>query len=561
MGVGRRLAAVAAAWLLASGAAAAAQESPPRAQIAYSHAGRLFVIAADGSDRRELLHRPGATAAEPAWAPDGQRLAFTRLVPIGRYDYRSEVWVADANGGDARRVLGSRTASYGAPAWSPDGRRLVLARYTSQHGRYESALIVVDLASGRRQILLHVAWRAVPDVLGDPAWSPDGRQIAYARTGLDRNAFFRPSLWAMRSDGTRRRRLAAGGSAPAWSPDSLRLAFVSIRDRNGSHREGSDEEGYNGELYVMNRDGTGQTRLTDDEGDEVGPDWSPDGNRIVFASDRNDPGGDVGENLELYSIAPDGGCLTWLTNGTPSSDQPDWRPELESADPGGCGAVDRPPRVEIPTGAAGRARGYRPYWLGPVFGAQLLSDFQADETSTYFAYDDCADYDGHGCPGGLDLDVRWICWNEAEGPVERELLGALGLFRFNGALVADWGSDGGVVLYTGTSVVQVRDARADSDDRLAPAFPAVQTTVEALRPYGADSPAPLPDPVLPQPLKRHLERTTRLYARLHSIGAVAHRLHVTHFRVRERLRIAQALGPLARLRTIRCPKRIAGAYG
>ena len=71
------------------------------------------------------------------------------------------------------------------------------------------------------------------------------------------------------------------------------------------------------------RDGKQLQRLTRNPGDDATPAWSPDGSRIVFSSDRNLPGADA---QEVYSVAPDGSCLTWLTNGSPSSAIPAWRP-------------------------------------------------------------------------------------------------------------------------------------------------------------------------------------------------------------------------------------------
>lgn len=61
---------------------------------------------------------------------------------------------------------------------------------------------------------------------------------------------------------------------PAWSPDGRRLAFTSTRDGNA-------------EIYVMNADGSGQTRLTVNDGLDAGAAWSPDGRRLAFTSDRD----------------------------------------------------------------------------------------------------------------------------------------------------------------------------------------------------------------------------------------------------------------------------------
>ncbi len=94
--------------------------------------------------------------------------------------------------------------------------------------------------------------------------------------------------------------------AAATDPGSGRIAFVSTRDGN-SH------------IYLMNPDGSGLTRLTDDPGSDLFPAWSPDGSRIAFASDRSG-------NTEIYVMNADGTGVTRLTT-TPNSSwssQPAW---------------------------------------------------------------------------------------------------------------------------------------------------------------------------------------------------------------------------------------------
>ncbi|NIV59296.1 MAG: hypothetical protein GWN48_28980, partial [Actinobacteria bacterium] len=88
---------------------------------------------------------------------------------------------------------------------------------------------------------------------------------------------------------------AGSDTGPVWSPDGTRIAFTSFRDGDG-------------EIYVMNADGTGLTRLTNDPATDQDPVWSPDGSQIAFVSDRDG-------NDEIYVMnADDGGGLIRLTN-------------------------------------------------------------------------------------------------------------------------------------------------------------------------------------------------------------------------------------------------------
>ena len=95
------------------------------------------------------------------------------------------------------------------------------------------------------------------------------------------------------------------GRQPAWSTDGSKIAFV--RDRDGQ-----------GEIYVMNADGSERRRLTYNEYDDVEPDWSPDGSKIVFSSNRNG-------SYDIYVMDADGSNQTRLTYGDGNERAPAWR--------------------------------------------------------------------------------------------------------------------------------------------------------------------------------------------------------------------------------------------
>jgi len=118
-------------------------------------------------------------------------------------------------------------------------------------------------------------------------------------------------IYTMNTDGTGQTRLtnnAASDFDPSWSPDGTKIAFPS--DRNG-----------NLEIYTMNADGTGQTRLTNNPAFDSEPSWSPDGTKITFRSGRDDGTG------EIYTMNADGTGVTRLTNDPAVDTEPSWSPD------------------------------------------------------------------------------------------------------------------------------------------------------------------------------------------------------------------------------------------
>jgi len=171
----------------------------------------------------------------------------------------------------------------------------------------------------------------------DAAWSADGRRIAFM-SERDGNA----EIYVMNADGSGQTRLTndPGFDAdPTFSPDG-RIAFNSTRD------------GGNPEIYVMNGDGTGQTRLTFDPAADRQADWSPDGNRIAFESNRSG-------NFDLFAMNSAGGGLTQLTFDPETDAEASWHPDstrlaYTSGTEGAVGVFTlvpgTPGRTSLPTG-------------------------------------------------------------------------------------------------------------------------------------------------------------------------------------------------------------------
>jgi len=199
----------------------------------------LYVIGADGKGRRLLA----ANAGQAAWSPDGSRLAI-----LGFSDGDPEIYLVSADGSTKTRLTRSRGEDVD-PSWSADGRRIVFV--SSRSGRSQIYVMNAD-GSGRRRL---VSDRWADE---DPAWSPDGTRIAftsYRNKDPHTLGIGNAEIVVASADGTNVRNLTASRyweGQPAWSPDGRQIAYATRRDfgRNGGLR-----------LAIMNADGSGRRLL------------------------------------------------------------------------------------------------------------------------------------------------------------------------------------------------------------------------------------------------------------------------------------------------------------
>jgi TolB protein len=171
-----------------------------------------------------------------------------------------------------------------------------------------------------------------------PTWSPDGSKIAFARGNN-----IVPDVWVMNSDATGLTRLTfseLGASDPAWSPDGKQLVYTEVVLRPGCLPFCRTE------IFVMDADGTDRRRLTDNDVHDVEPAWSPDGSHIVFSRQIECPALSPCP-FDLVRIAPDGtGERTLLANGHVNRD-PDWSPDGTRIAFASSGAILHPNHFNI----------------------------------------------------------------------------------------------------------------------------------------------------------------------------------------------------------------------
>jgi Tol biopolymer transport system component len=253
----------------------------------------IHTINVDGSGGKRLTDSPGLDAF-PAWSPDGERIVFASS-RVGNW----ELYVMDADGAQQRRLTNT-PEDESSPAWSPDGEKIA---YVTDVFYGNETIHVMNADGSSRKRLAEGNW---------PSWSPDGERIVY--TVYSANEEGRLVVMNAAGSGQRdlgtsvlQRLLALGGAdeEPAWSPDGEKIAFASEDD---------------GDIYSINVDGLGRTRLTDIPGyDHWPPTWSPDGTRIAFTSEGT-------KGSEIYAMNEDGSGLTKLTDNPAEDSFPAWRP-------------------------------------------------------------------------------------------------------------------------------------------------------------------------------------------------------------------------------------------
>jgi Tol biopolymer transport system component len=339
-----------------------------------------LVVRQDPRQPWQLLSPPELSALQIL----DSKIVFTSnrdQVPEPKTFEPTEMYVMNGNGSDQRRL--TRTDwNEGASDWSPNGTRIAF------HGNRlcgapwsgpckKSGVFLMNAFDPAEQILLtNLGQEEVGAELGAhfPAWSPNGQRIAFSSWGNADGSGVKPpqtrDIFVINVDGTGLTNLTQNIKAegrqgttdvladdfrPDWSPDGRKIAFTTNRDGNQ-------------EIYLMNADGSAATRLTNNTASDRGPKWSPDGTRIAFESNRDG-------NWEIYVVsATDGSGPINLTNYAADDANPAWSPD------GGMVAFSR---MRLAKGAA--APHFQVFTMKSdgTLQTQLTFPSHPEETNTY----------------------------------------------------------------------------------------------------------------------------------------------------------------------------------
>jgi Tol biopolymer transport system component len=317
-----------------------------------SHA--IYTVAVDGTDERVLVDEPGY---DPAWSPDGARLAFWKDVDSATAfsTEEFELFVVEVDGTGLRRLTSNSVSDTG-PSWSPDGSRIAFVRGGSE-------IRIVHADGGDEGLVTREALSV--------AWSPDGRWL-----GLTRGD---GSIELVRPDGSDRRRIARSryygdkfgfGEPVEWTHDG-RIAFV------GAHV-----------LATMKADGTQRRRVSRSYTGGHQPAWAPNGNWVAYKSWTPD-------GLELLSA--DGSRRRVLTDsvGPVHDHDPDWQPVCTRRGGAAADTVTGTTRDELLCGLGGGDRIDGGRGLDRIFGGAGNDRIVARDGA----------FDVVGCGAGADTVV------------------------------------------------------------------------------------------------------------------------------------------------------------
>ncbi|MCB0830080.1 MAG: PD40 domain-containing protein [Solirubrobacterales bacterium] len=562
------------------GAAAAGTPEEDPAEIVFENGGRIVSIKADGSGRTVLTRKNawvgqpwGINDIGPLVSPDGNSILFNRYNDGFNEGIPTGLMLMNRDGSGIHPAYEPPDgAELFSGNWSSDGERIYLIEYSEEStptgGIGTTTLFSVKTDGTDRKVITKAVFEydEEDDKVTGQKWIPvdvastqDGSRLLITTYNFFTDKPTRLE-WVNPDTGTRSI-FEDSAASPSFSPDGTEVAFSSDRD------------GINVTCYEGNCSGDAQIFIKEVSsgvvrrllpGSPVGasgePDWSSDGNRIAFTSTRSPGISDVG--AEIWTVAPDGSCLTRLTNGAPDSDSPQWVPGGSAA---ACFDLAPAPLGEVTVSRHVSELKLPPLWAGRSLGGQLMNDSFQYGASLGTYYSDCGRTDGD-CMPPVAIDSEPVCGRSLNGDLMTGRY--LGMERRRGGLLIRNTSRRGLTsssFYSGGLETEFWILARQKG--MTVGFGYHRRMVDRLRPAGQVEPVAgnLGGIVLPWTAVRKSRIMLRVYRKTHSLKQAAERSRVFNERgfigigynargARAWLKFGRDLRRLGKVKSVKCKR-------
>jgi len=251
----------------------------------------ILIVNSDGTNQR-LLTTVEFLRSAPSISKDGSKIIFTQNV-----NGSENIYVINTDGTNLTPVTNYQSKTLTSPNWSFDGSKITFA---SNIDNANTSLDIYTMNANGTGVT-----RLTNNSLEDsaPFWSPDGSKIVY--THIEGNL---SGLYVMNANGSGVTRITNGFDRnPEWSPNCAKIVFDRV---DGFER-----------IFTVNPDGSGLMALTPGASTDKQPTWSPDSSKIAWSTRNNNPG----NSLQIYRMNADGSGRTRLTNNDLFDDtHPSW---------------------------------------------------------------------------------------------------------------------------------------------------------------------------------------------------------------------------------------------